>query len=653
MKKIFVYSITLATIVSIATSMKFNNNIAYASNPFEEEAGRRSKYGGPEDFERCQKLATRPWDERVRQPNSETWEPKWYEIYDKMNKEIVFQIARYKVAGTTSPTPPYDYKAITSELKKGLRQITRCQALLYVTHHTDYAKYAGGMAAGAGGARKMLRGGRLYEKSMDGKILCAGAGAGTQDFDACKDLISAYDAARVSDAILSGAQKVDYGLSTQKEMKKQSEDLTGTGALKVQKKSVDKQRQIAGVKAGFYVAKAGLIWKMQAAIPESQDLFTDCRNADFASARKKINEQIVKLGTGLKKGREEHLPDLDAKIAEAANSVFNDISVDNNRLTARFCAEVINNADLLWNSVAKETAVKIMMEAGIEAAGNIAKAIMLKKQSKDIKGSISAVESYKPQNFIIPKSLLAICQKNPKDPRCPKKVPTATPSKGPGTRYYGPAATTFTFKGDKGRISSKTPSKGPGKSVPTTSPAASSVDDDIPEIEFGDKTVARGGGNAWSDGRPPAPAKAVAGGGAGGGGGGGAGGGAPPAGGGGAGGGGGGSGRPGAFSGDSGGAAPGDKGIKYTPGGGIRYAGASRPLKGKKDAPDKNPFAALFKDKGPEGEAGTEELIFRGIAGQKADEVNTDSDTDIFKTLNAQYEDSYAKEKLLVYEKVE
>ncbi len=514
--------------------------------------------------------------------------------------------------------------------------------------------------------------------SVDGKITCKAGGAETQDYLPCLNAINAYDALFVANAGVETVQQVSYMGKQMDIQQKMAEDTDSiTAGMEAQKSNLEAQADIANQKAVFDGARAATLAGVLNSMPTREQLVSRCTETvndgldqidsgaaslveyiqpalkDVQEKLKtiKINLSIVEKPLSfdsLAEAMSQHSklsftqdaatppagapPQADGPGGGSNSIVATKFTVEDgqsgvNRNSAEdICGEAAtkSQATLLMNEEARQAMKAAMIAAGLDAAGNLAKAAILNKHADQIGDAINDVESFAPPEFsgVYEDGLFDECTADPDSENCGVSL------SGQDVGFTGNTIQISGFDagviggGDNSEIAAAANSDSPT----STSRSGSTA----PKIGSAISGADKGGGIT------DAAAKATLGGGGAGGGSGG-----------------GGGGSPGSVAGPSGGGAPGGGGEQPAPetgntskisfSGGLKPSGLSggmRAAAAKKESKVANPFDKLFGKKG----AGNE-LSFRNPAAIGKGKGS------VLEQISRRYSEISKTDRLLKYEK--
>lgn len=303
--------------------------------------------------------------------------------------------------------------------------------------------------------------------SLDGQIKCKAMGAETQDYVPCTTAINAYDGLFVADQGVQVYQQVSYADKSMDIQQTMAENSTSvTAGLEAQKSNLEAQADLANQKAVFDGAKAAALAGAAGNMPSLSDLVGECKaslsrgglnqiNSTFNIISEHLMEQVkTKFGpqaeghqvlitinpTQLTVKSIKEIPDSSEAThnpnaqAQSANSVtITAFTVgntpngqggqDNNKSAENICNNVAGTEAqaLIMNDEARQKMKAAMIAAGIDAAGNLAKAAILNKHADRIGDAIDDVESFAPPEFTGPAfedGMFSECTADPESEAC-------------------------------------------------------------------------------------------------------------------------------------------------------------------------------------------------------------------------------------------
>lgn len=430
------------------------------------------KYAGSQKFKECLGKTDSDWKD-MKNGESGHWEPYWkYHfvlhakgINDKIsviNRECISQKskmsnaklyqddAQKKIAingvkedsrNRVSPLLEDLRRAIQASADAAVdiyNELLLCETYIAVTVATDNIDYEDS---------EHTRPSRDSSVSFDGKIKCSTRGAETQDYPTCKNLVVAYDAARISKSGFQTYQSLD---TQSKSMEVQLDYVTKekkeiTDGLESQKKMVDHQAEKAEEMAGFDGAKLGILSGFVMAFPTGESLEETCLEekskltsgytiiqVSYEHYTNALKDLIKKETADYITAKNEESTAPNGKTYSEINNGGGDmttINLPSGDLIAKdtkadtLCGNLIFSSPnaLIENRRALQAAKAEMAKAGIDLASDIAKAALLKNQSGLIQDVIDGVDKSEPETAgILDANDLYIpeCQADPASENC-------------------------------------------------------------------------------------------------------------------------------------------------------------------------------------------------------------------------------------------
>lgn len=334
-----------------------------------------------------------------------------------------------------------------------LDDLKSCQSLSGLTRELSAADYQ--EAAGWSSSTS--------KTSVDGKIKCVAGGAETQDYLPCLNAINAYDALFVANAGVETVQQVTYldkQMDIQQKMQEDTESVTA--GMEAQKSNLEAQADIANQKAVFDGARAATLAGVLNSMPTIDKLISSCSanvkkgldsidgqsesmiqyiQASFNTLKNKIPDEanitVGAPGSPAQPYSKEVVADalekvegytLDSSIPDqtggdaapqqdqgtpaSATSGLAQVVIPYTEIQPSGGSTSGNDADSICTVVARESEATLIMNdkarqqmkaamiaAGLDAAGNLAKAAILNKHADQIGDAINDVESFAPPEF--------------------------------------------------------------------------------------------------------------------------------------------------------------------------------------------------------------------------------------------------------------
>ncbi|MCO4794904.1 MAG: hypothetical protein KC493_14385, partial [Bacteriovoracaceae bacterium] len=445
---------------------------------------------GTDKFVKCQKSATSSfkWSDIVKSKHNSrklsAYTKAWQELF-KVHRDAVESAGKDKLDSLNSLRTEVEGDQgsqfmqqvgplITTALKEGgslFNKLSGCVGIASVT--TNKENYQD---------EELKRAvDNMTKKSIDGKIKCKAAGAETQDWDACKTLVTTYDAAAVGQVVVQEGQKLSY---MDKELEGQTELMADGGkdptkALEVQEGMVRKQADIANQRAAFHGAKLAALLAAQQAMPTAESVESQCTgNNDVKKSIELLQIQYHayttaflqfasntvgnKLKASFKTGstpnesgsemivlapvnfKESYPADaqagetidvaslitkLDANgdgfpedSSEQESWVASEGANDANSAMNNVCANAMyDGTNIIMNSEAIEQATAAMVQAGVDMAANVAKGQILANQADRIGDVADGIKKFEPSElpmFAEEDAEVTACQADPMSTEC-------------------------------------------------------------------------------------------------------------------------------------------------------------------------------------------------------------------------------------------
>lgn len=441
-----------------------------------------SSYKGTDFFLACQGMSTVSW-EQMNSASGSHWEGKWKytysEVYDEHLKSAYEELQRVvgdgsQAAATNQSTAPAAdgttaapaavdpaakrnevlnaskklataYNAAYAALGKAREEIIKCQGMIGLTSRLREGDYQEAKSWSPS----------TTKTSLDGQIKCVAMGAETQDYLPCTTAINAYDGLFVADQGVQVYQQVSYVDKSMDIQQKLAEDSTNvTAGLEAQKSNLETQADMANQKAVFDGAKAAALAAAAGSMPSLESLVSECQgnlsnglsqiNTDFNTIAQHLTTnaqnfaqivaqyevqiqieprtfsmQALKEVTGLN-GATHNSGDQAGTLVIAA---FNIDPNSSSNKSENICNNVAGTEAqaLIMNDDARQKMKAAMVAAGIDAAGNLAKAAILNKHADRIADAMKDVESFAPPEFTGPAfedGMFSECSADPESEAC-------------------------------------------------------------------------------------------------------------------------------------------------------------------------------------------------------------------------------------------
>lgn len=331
------------------------------------------------------------------------------------------------------------YDAKIKEVKERTETYESCTALIYsLSGRVDLNDSSTTEGVGKGGK---------YEVASATKpdLKCVTYMYETVDFKACKNALNAFDGAFIAEQGMGVYQNYDF---QSKNMDRQSdlnqkqlkgETIDTTDALGMQKGAVQDQASVANQRAAFSAAKVGLLATMLAKMPSAKEIEASCNNGKDKTgtdnnpgsawyvAVNNFNDWMTSLtitspASGGKLMEVGFLNGQRSAIAlspvagayEGACKSVQGLTASNDS-SSDWTVQLIRNQDI-------KTKIKAeMIKAGVDMAGNLAKAALLNKQAGEIDDVINSINKFEPpplpENQMTDMQILE-CQANPQAENC-------------------------------------------------------------------------------------------------------------------------------------------------------------------------------------------------------------------------------------------
>ena len=286
--------------------------------------------------------------------------------------------------------------------------------------------------------------------SFDKKITCRSAGVETQDYPACLNIINIYNGAMMSQPVLQTAQAIDYQdhmsgiqhkqmkdqlksgskvLETKADVKEGGDDRTLTSeydssqitsGLKAQKSSLEKQKEIAHVRAAFHGAKGAAMLGLAQGIPDAKKLVETCSKHVSNTVGVKEYHAVLNFALNPFNGSPsiDQLFENDPQWQQMKQERNNNNPKEASYPVLDICWGGFRKANLLLNQDAKQAAIAIAVQAGAEMGTNLITGGMLDKQAKQLGEIITEVDKFKPEETYTSKVGDLDCEKTPGHPFC-------------------------------------------------------------------------------------------------------------------------------------------------------------------------------------------------------------------------------------------
>ncbi|WP_157868253.1 hypothetical protein [Halobacteriovorax marinus] len=284
-------------------------------------------------------------------------------------------------------------------------EVARCSALYSVVSNgvqargMDYSDYNKTQSA----------------KSFDGKLKCSSYGYETQDYKACKEATTFYDAVfigRKAVETAQGFQYMDKSMDIQTDMAKNAQT-DATAGLKAQKEDIQTKAEMARTRAATETAAVGALWAAMEKIPELEELTKECNaKIERLQIENQLNSFSDYYGQWSKKL---------ALLSDESNDISNLIkgNIDGACRTHVGNTQTASHA-LIQNSEAKGVIQQALIDAGMNIATMLGTAEILDKQAGRVGDAIKLVEDHEPESLAYTGEDVAVteCQVNPNSENC-------------------------------------------------------------------------------------------------------------------------------------------------------------------------------------------------------------------------------------------
>ncbi|WP_372653126.1 hypothetical protein [Halobacteriovorax sp.] len=258
-------------------------------------------------------------------------------------------------------------------------------------------------------------------QSYDGKLKCSSVGYETQDYKACSDATTFYDAVflgRTAVETVQSFQYMDSSMDIQTEMAQNSQT-DATAGLKAQQQDIQVKANMARTRAATETAAVGALWVAMEKIPELESLYQECESSIEADMYKSAYATVSNLYIENVKALETSL-----QITTNKASIDLDANLEKRRLAA--CNQYIYNTGgganhaLIQNSGARQIIQQALIDSGVNIATMLGTAEIYDKQASRVGDAIKLVDDYDPESLAYDsEDLLATeCQVNPNSENC-------------------------------------------------------------------------------------------------------------------------------------------------------------------------------------------------------------------------------------------
>ena len=278
--------------------------------------------------------------------------------------------------------------------------------------------------------------------SMDGRLKCSVSNIQTIDYDECKNIVNAYNAAligkqgltvvqqdqtqeatfdgnqRMQEAQINAVNNIRNGTDTNNPMQRQVNGQMA--AYEVQKDMINKQKSQAQTRAAIDTAAAASLVGLAQALPDKNYLVDKCENT-------------FKSSTVLQDARKDLVT-----IRGQFSNAINDEQTYKERDMKYYCQDKIASMDhdFIPNKLISQPVYAIAAEFGVEAAKNQLSASMLKKRAGMIDDLMERIKNMDTggeyAGLTQQEAIMKYCEANPSSPQC-----AALPG-GTGTTVINP-----------------------------------------------------------------------------------------------------------------------------------------------------------------------------------------------------------------------
>ncbi|PIK15437.1 hypothetical protein [Halobacteriovorax sp. JY17] len=308
-----------------------------------------------------------------------------------------------------------------SKLLKNLNTIIGSYKKTYHTIIENVAKCSALYAVISNG--KAVRGMDLSEnnrsqssKTYDGKLKCESLGYETQDYKACAEAATYYDAVFIGRKAVETVQQFQYmdkSMDIQTEMAKNAQTDAAAG-LKAQKQDIQQKAEMARTRAATETAAVGALWHSMQKIPSIEQIGEECQNKiesannlqDFSTNLSALYKNAVNDKIG---------PFNDPGIAEEIKS-----NIDGACSTYVINVGQTASHALIQNGDAREIIQQALIDAGVNIATMLGTAEILDKQAGRVGDAIKLVNDHDPESLAYDSQdiLATECQINPGSENC-------------------------------------------------------------------------------------------------------------------------------------------------------------------------------------------------------------------------------------------
>ncbi len=379
------YSTFIGTIGGVRTTFILSSNLIGDTKGFEQCPGNANPLTSGEDS--CymgQQLSNEPLKGQYIEEK---------EVRDFLDSSAESAITAYK-----------------SDLDKILQKVARCSAL--------YSVVSNGAANRGMNINEFNK--TQSAKSFDGKLKCESLGYETQDYKACKDATTYYDAVFLGRKAVETVQQFQYmdkSMDIQTEMAKNAQTDAAAG-LKAQKQDIQQKAEMARTRAATETAAVGALWAAMEQIPSLEELSTECsqKMQGFANS--------TEMETFKRTYEDYYNKTVVEKIGLTSNSSETArVLIDNVLESAceKYVADVQRSSHaLIQNGDAREIIQQALIDAGVNIATMLGTAEILDKQAGRVGDAIKLVNDHDPESLAYDSQdvLATECQINPGSENC-------------------------------------------------------------------------------------------------------------------------------------------------------------------------------------------------------------------------------------------
>ena len=205
-----------------------------------------------------------------------------------------------------------------------------------------------------------------------------------------------------------------------------------TSGLEAKKASLEKQKEIAHIRAAFHGAKGATMLAVAQSMPDAKKLVEDCaKHVENTVGIKEYHEVLTFALNPF-----ENKPSIDELFENDSQwKKMKKESDDNNPEEASYpvldiCWGGFREANLVLNQDAKQAAIAVAVQAGAEMGTNLLTGNILDKQAKQLGEIIDEVGKFRPEDNFTSKVDELDCEKTPGHPFCIKQRAAKTENSG-------------------------------------------------------------------------------------------------------------------------------------------------------------------------------------------------------------------------------